>query len=464
MLAGLNGAWRMGALHWVCLPAMAGFAGTVWLLRVRGRIHGEERLRDRRLREEIEAYARFDARLPQDGDVTALAEKVCRLVADKSAFYRVALLARDAAGRMFVAASVGMDDSRVEALHAWGVGVVDAERSGRAGLRGDGEIQVGMKSFAVVLGASEDRLGCGRAIVAPLWTMGGRMVGALAVCADTMMSVRRRALVEAVEPLEALAVKLGRTMENAALAERLLRAEKISGLGLLAGGMAHALNNPLTAVLGFAELIAETTEEARVQEDAETIVREALRMRETLERLLSFWRPAVQSDEGVALVALVRELEEACREKLVNRGVRLVVQAGEDVPAVRGSKDRLQQVMEHLLNNAAQAIASVPNKNKGLEHSIRVTVSHDARGVQVIVSDTGPGFREPGRAFDPFYTTRQPGEGAGLGLSICYGIVREHGGEISAFNLHPQGAAVVVELPIRQKNVEDFEMVTRQVA
>ncbi len=357
-----------------------------------------------------------------------------------------------------------MDDSTAEALHAWGVGVVDAERSGRVGLRGDGEIQVGMRSFAVVLGAGEGRLGCGRAIVVPLWTAGGRMVGALAVGADTMMSVRRRALVEAVGPLEALAVKLGRTMENAALAERLLRAEKMSGLGLLAGGMAHALNNPLTAVLGFAELIAETTEEARVQEDAETIVREALRMRETLERLLSFWRPAVQSDEGVAVVALVRELAEACREKLVSRGVRLVVQAGEDVPVVRGNRDRLQQVMEHLLNNAAQAIASLASKDKGLEHSIRVTVSHDARGVQVIVSDTGPGFREPGRAFDPFYTTRQPGEGAGLGLSICYGIVREHGGEISAFNLHPRGAAVVVELPVQQKIVEDIEMVARQVA
>jgi signal transduction histidine kinase len=84
----------------------------------------------------------------------------------------------------------------------------------------------------------------------------------------------------------------------------------------------------------------------------------------------------------------------------------------------------------------------------GGQHAIRVTVSHHDRALHVIVSDTGPGFREPGRAFDPFYTTRQPGEGSGLGLSICYGIVREHGGEISAFNLHPHGAAVVVELPV----------------
>ncbi len=141
-----------------------------------------------------------------------------------------------------------------------------------------------------------------------------------------------------------------------------------------------------------------------------------------------------------------------------------MVQVGEDVPAVRGNRERLRQVMEHLLNNAAQAIASSPRNDAGFEHAIRVTVSHDARGVHVIVSDTGPGFRQPGRAFDPFYTTRQPGEGTGLGLSICYGIVREHGGEISAFNLHPRGAAVVLELPVGDFFVEDFAGVGRVVA
>jgi signal transduction histidine kinase len=430
-------------------------------------VYAAERRRDRRIREEFEAYARFDARLPPDGDVSALGERVCRIVVERSAFHRVALLARDVEGRLYVAASAGMEEITQKALHTWGERVVEEERGGGPGARrgnGGGRIRVGLKSFAVVLGAGGLNPGCGRAIMAPLWTTGGRMAGALAVGADTMMSVPRRVLEEAVEPLEALAVKLGRTMENAALAERLLRAEKMSGLGLLASGVAHALNNPLTAVLGLAELIAETTEEARVQEDAETIVREALRMREALERLLNFWRPAVLNDERVAVAALVRELARACEEKLVSRGVRLVVQAGEDVPVVRGNKDRLRQVMEHLLNNAAQAIASAPAKDAGLEHAIRLTVNHDARGVQVIVSDTGPGFREPGRAFDPFYTTRQPGEAAGLGLSICYGIVREHGGEISAFNLHPHGAAVVVELPIGKIVANSFEGRAREMA
>jgi C4-dicarboxylate-specific signal transduction histidine kinase len=253
--------------------------------------------------------------------------------------------------------------------------------------------------------------------------------------------------------MEALAFKVERGMENAALAERLLRAEKLAGLGLVAGGMAHALNNPLTAVLGFAELIAATTSEGRVKEDAGIIVREALRMRETVETLREFWRPSVQSEELVNVTELVRELGAACAEKLESRGVRLVVQAGDEVAAVRGDRDRLRQMMEHLLNNAAQSLAGAGGATVGDERVIRMSVSvsgsvsgsADGERVHLVVSDTGPGFARPGRVFEPCDSV---GLGLGLGLSVCYGIVHEHGGEISAFNLHPHGAAVAVELPV----------------
>jgi signal transduction histidine kinase len=169
--------------------------------------------------------------------------------------------------------------------------------------------------------------------------------------------------------------------------------------------------------------------------------------------LVEFWRPATAADETVDVVALIQELAAACQERLAKREVKLevVAQAGAGQPAVRGCRERLRQMMEQLLNNAAQAIAEARGKEQdgeGDEHSIRISVSHDEKTLYAIVSDTGTGFQEPGRAFDPFYTTKDPVEGAGMGLSICYGIVREHGGEIAAFNLHPRGAAVVVELPL----------------
>jgi len=173
-------------------------------------------------------------------------------------------------------------------------------------------------------------------------------------------------------------------------------------------------------------------------------------MKETVQRLVEFWRPVTVADEPVDVAGILNGLRAACGQKLRDRGVQLEINGSLTLPIVRGNRDRLRQVFEHLLNNAAQAIATAREREANEEHAIRVTVSHDDQALHVIVSDTGPGFREPGRVFDPFYTTKGPEQGAGLGLSICYGIVREHGGEISAFNLHPHGAAVVVELPVRR--------------
>jgi signal transduction histidine kinase len=272
------------------------------------------------------------------------------------------------------------------------------------------------------------------------------MLGVLAVGADGVMSVRRSALTKALAPLEALAFKVERAMENAALAKRLQCAEKLAGLGMLAGGVAHALNNPLTAVLGFAELIADTAGENRVKEDAEIIVREAVRMQQTVEMLQEFSQP--RAPEKVDVAELVQELAKECAEKLAGRGVRLVVQTGDEVAAVLGNRDRLRQMSEHLLNNAAQALAWMDSAAMGEEKVIRMTVGRNGPMVHLLVSDSGPGFAEPGRVFEPFRMKGRVGDRVGLGLGICYGIVHEHGGEISAFNLSPHGAAIAVELPV----------------
>jgi signal transduction histidine kinase len=461
MFAELSEVWKAADQHRVFAITTAGLAG--WLAVVWRQARGQtfERSRERRIREELEAYACLNPRLGPGEDLAALSQHVCRVIAQKSLFRRVAVIARNPEGRLNTMGSAGMDQDIVEALNAWAGNIAEPVHSAvpaNTNLRstlGRG-IDVGMRSRAIVPAGYR-----GRVIVIPFATTGDRrLMGAIVVCADRMLSVRRSLVDETVGPLETLATKLGRAIENAALAERLLRAEKLAGLGLLASGVAHALNNPLTAVLGFAELIAETAGQPRLQEDAETIVREAQRMRDTVQSLLNLWRPSVLRDEPIDLAELVQELAGACEQKLAARGVQLVVQAAEDTPTVRGNRDRLRQVMEHLLNNAAQAIATKDSE----AHAIRIALTYDSHAAQIIVSDTGPGFREPGRIFDPFYTTREPGEGAGLGLSICYGIVREHNGEITAFNLHPHGAAVMIELPIQSAAVIASEAFMDEVA
>jgi signal transduction histidine kinase len=479
-----------------------------WRSRWKMKQQQAERWRVQRIREELETYASLDVSLTQGINsgldtleaTRLLARRVCRTIADKSAFTRVTMLLRNPEGRFVCLGSIGTDDLTVAALHAWGETLVEEERGGRSAaasmLHG---ARAGSKSFSIPLGewnafdrevgtwarsGRKERRRWRRAIVAPIRVGAGRgmglgtgrgiarIVGAIAVCADGpgLQGDGQRpgwtgpglsgGLARAMGPLETLADRLAISLENEALSQRVLRTEKLAGLGQLAGGVAHALNNPLTAVLGFAELIAETAAEPRVRQDATTILGEARKMQETVQRLIEFWRPARLADETVDLAEVVTDVADVCRKTLKERGVNLEVTAGADTPPVRGSQDKLRQVMEHLLNNAAQAIATARPREAGEgEHAIRVTLSHDEAVLHVIVSDTGPGFKEPGRIFDPFYTTKGPDQGSGMGLSICYSIVKEHGGEISAFNLHPHGAAVVVELPVGAVMTESVVLV-----
>lgn len=463
---------HMWALHWGCMIGVLGLVGAVLLLRHQERIHAAERRRDKRIREEFEAYARFDASFHSDDeddeDVRELAKRVCRLVAKKSTFQRIAMMAKDTEGPLYVAGSIGMEEVMIDALHAWGEYAMHQQTNSSAQKDDSPEFHIGQRSFTVVLGKESAGVGCGRAIIVPLWTADGDMLGVLAVCADRLLTLRRQTVEDTIAPLEALAVKLARSMERSALEKRLRRAEKLAGLGLLATGVAKALSTPLTTVFGLAELIEETAKEARVQTDAETIVNEARRMQQTVQDLLKLGMSGPRIDEPVELQPLLFELAAECEEKLESRGVHLVIEA-DDVPVIRGSGERLRQVLEHLLNNAAQAIASISQntddaEDRDSEHEIRVTVSHDATSVQLLVSDTGPGFKDPERVFDPFHPERQLEQGAGVGLSICYGIVREHGGEITAFNLHPYGAAVMIELPLRKSIGQEFSDAVREVA
>ena len=312
------GFWGHVTVHWICVAGLLGLTICCVSLRRQSRLQAAARWREHRLRLELEAYARLDASTAHEAKVgldpreaqKALARRVCRTVAEKSVFTRVTMLLRDAEGRFRCMGSVGVDDLTIAALHRWGEEVTAEERGeGKVTRMVPSEWYKGSQSFAINLGEWEEfdpevgtwalsgrkeRRRWRRGLVAPIRTGGGagRMMGALAVCADGPgLDGWLVGLDKAMAPVEALAAKLARTIENEAMAEKLLRAEKLAGLGQLAGGVAHALNNPLTAVLGFAELIAETSGEARVRKDAATIAAEALKMKDTVQRLVEFWRP-----------------------------------------------------------------------------------------------------------------------------------------------------------------------------
>jgi His Kinase A (phospho-acceptor) domain len=308
--------------NWLCLFVATWLAAVSSVLWYRTRAHGLERRRERLLREELETYARLDATLPPGGDAQALAKRLCRMVSEKSAFRKSALLLRDSEGKLYVAGSSGMDDLSVNALAAWGARVPDPEwpaqtnpsRPPGSPERRRSGARLGPKSFIFDLAPHEELPAAparrtladlrGRAIILPLRTSAGYMAGALAVSIAAEIPPWTPTLEEAVPPLETLAVKLARTMENAALTERLVRMERLAALGQLTTRIAHELNNPLTSVLGFAELIVATSTEPRAREDAHTIVTQALRMREIIENLI---RPELVSEESGASSIVARE-------------------------------------------------------------------------------------------------------------------------------------------------------------
>ncbi len=228
--------------------------------------------------------------------------------------------------------------------------------------------------------------------------------------------------------------------------EQLLQSEKMSAIGQLIAGVAHELNNPLTAILGYAQLLETETLEARPMEYADKIFKQAQRTHRVVQNLLSFARqrkPERQQFDAVKV------LEEALllRDYDMKVGtVKLEREIEPGIPAVSGDPHQLEQVFLNIINNAVDAMMEdKTSEERG--RKLKVRVSTRGNHIQIEFQDSGPGIKEPNRIFEPFYTTKSVGKGTGLGLSICYGIVKEHGGEISARNAEGGGAIIEIKLP-----------------
>jgi len=227
--------------------------------------------------------------------------------------------------------------------------------------------------------------------------------------------------------------------------EQLLQSEKMSAVGQLISGVAHELNNPLTAILGYTELLATEIDSERGQDFVQKITRQAHRTHRVVQNLLSFARQRKPQKEKVDLRIAVEDTLQLRDYDLKLNNVE-VVRDYNEVPSVVADGHQLEQVFLNIVNNAADAMLE---KAKG--GTLRVRVYAQATTVYVEFRDSGPGVSDTKRIFDPFYTTKQVGKGTGLGLSICYGIIKEHGGEISARN-HPEGGAVfTIALPMARE-------------
>jgi PAS domain S-box-containing protein len=246
-----------------------------------------------------------------------------------------------------------------------------------------------------------------------------------------------------------LVVVMTDVTDAAILQAKLMHAEKMAAVGQLVSGVAHEVNNPLTAILGFADLLMENpdlTDSAR--KDLRVILQEAQRTKQIVQNLLSFARQMPPQRKPVQLNTILRRTVQLRAYDLQSHGVEVIERLEEHLPNVIGDSQQLQQVFLNILNNAYDAVRET-------EHPARIEIltAQVGSSVEISFSDNGPGISHPERIFDPFFTTKEVGKGTGLGLSICYGILREHGGEIVCRNnSNGEGATFIVRLPVASQS------------
>ena len=232
------------------------------------------------------------------------------------------------------------------------------------------------------------------------------------------------------------------------LEQQIIQSERLAAMGQMIGGFAHELNNPLTSILGIAELLQESETSEPAHKQIATLHQQARRAAEIVQNLQYFARPPAPGRSQVNLNELIQRTVHLQTYPLRKSNITVDFLPEPAMPPIMADPNQLMQVFLNLLLNAEQAIRE--SREKG---TIRVRLGRNPDAVWVIFQDDGPGIAADNLAhiFDPFFTTKRPGRGTGLGLSICKTVLREHGGNIEAANAPGGGAIFTITLPMTKE-------------
>jgi two-component system, NtrC family, sensor kinase len=406
--------------------------------------------KERGLNHQLERFSTITSQLLSGATVDLLCNEIASAITEVSNFRRAAIELESGGHGLRVAGASGVPPAELGELQKksrlWSADTIkDFCSRGR---------QIGQNSFLLSEpeAAKYDPLksslsydqnpywNTGDELVIPLCSARGGYLGCIAL--DDPRDVEAVNAQELAR-IELLAADLAVALELKSLQSQLIRSEKLAALGQLVAGVAHELNNPLTAVMGYGELLTDDVPAGPPREKLDKLVNESRRMKKIVENLLRFSRQSTMDRQSVDLAPVVKDVLTLREYYAHTRGLEILADIRSNLPRVAVDEDQFKQILLNLLNNAIDAVENV-------EGPKRITVRAFARGNRAIVEveDTGPGFNDLNRALDPFYTTKPVGKGTGLGLSICYGIVKEHDGEIRLGNVQPHGARVTVELPL----------------
>ncbi len=243
--------------------------------------------------------------------------------------------------------------------------------------------------------------------------------------------------------------------ERIRLQAHVVQSAKLSAIGQMISGVAHELNNPLTTIIGYTQLLQAREADDGVQADLQRIYEGASRAQRIVQNLLTFSRQKKPERSPTDINEVIEHTTTLRGYQLQVDDVEVVTDLADNLPWTMADGYQLEQVFLNIVNNAHQAMSQVPGKR-----ILTVTSAlADASTIRVVFSDTGGGIPQEilDKVFDPFFTTRDVGLGTGLGLSIAHGIVQEHGGRIWAESTPGEGATFIIELPVKSW-VEDIDV------
>jgi signal transduction histidine kinase len=416
---------------------------------IAGMQHKADRL-DRRL----ERFSAITTQLLGGAPLDAICPAIASAITDVSTFSTAVVQLEDAAGRLRVAGSSGLSEDSLQSLHAqtqdWTLEHVKhlcstVQRMGK-------NSYLLLRHEAILFALPENpnkEWRTGEELLIPLCSDGGAYLGCIRLAAP-----RDTRTIHTLElsHIEMLATDIALAVELQSLHAQLVCSEKLAALGQLLAGVAHELNNPLAAIMGYGELINEAIAAPKARDQLANLVSEARRMNRIIDNLLRFSRHG-ERDKQVAQLSPVVQQVLALREYYTRtRNLRVELDIAADLPFLAVSEDEIKQILLNLLNNSSDALENMAGSSKQI--SIRAC-QHGQRAV-IEVEDTGPGFGNLSRALDPFYTTKPAGKGTGLGLSVCYGIVKKRGGDLEIENIKPHGARVTIKLPVADATAQAF--------
>lgn len=405
------------------------------VLEEKSRIVEESSVREHEENALMERFSRITSRLLSGGELRSVCREIAEALPQAASFRAAAVIIVSEDGTLSVAGVSGRSTEDAQIFQ----NIPASLTSGRIGeLCAAGEklesnsfrLSAGTVGAAGIPGASE--------IVIPLISSRASCLGWIALAPA---EGPRETLLRELARIEMLAADLSVTIENARLHHQLVRSEKLAALGQLVAGVAHELNNPLTGIIGYSELLSEEVSHESAAKKITKLGNEARRMHRIVSGLLRFARQSNSTERAANFELALRDALQLREFHLRKYGIKLETHIQPGIPPLAIGEDELKQIVLNLLNNAIDAV------EESHERSIRIHAEERGGKIAFAFADSGPGFSDLNRAFDPFYTTKPVGKGTGLGLSICYGIVRECGGDVQITNNKPYGATVKVEVP-----------------